>query len=784
MMKKYFLTLFMCIMSQFLWAQFKIFTGKPTNVVCGLNEKSVVWKALDLFKRDYWHVFSDSVLVSQSQGNIIVMTIGENTPWMKSLQMDFSPLKGKKQAFMIKVLPDNRLLVAGSDRHGTAYGIMELSRMIGVSPWEWWADVTPRKKDCFELPKAYETVQSPSVEFRGIFINDEDWGLMRWSSLNYEPWYKPGRIGPRTNKRIFELMLRLRANYYWPAMHECTEPFFLTEGNREMAEQYGIYIGGSHCEPMASSTAVEWYRRGKGAYDYVNNPSEVYQFWKSRVKEVAGQDILYTIGMRGVHDGKMNGAKTVEEQRKVLERVLVDQRELLRQYVNSDVTKVPQVFIPYKEVLDVYHSGLQVPEDVTLMWCDDNHGYIRHFPTDEERSRQGGNGIYYHVSYWGSPHDYLWLGTSSPYLVFQQMRLAYDRGIQKMWILNVGDIKPAEYQMELFLDMAWDIKRVTEEGISTHLRNFLEREFGESIGEALFPIMKEHYRLAYIRKPEFMGNTRVEEYDSIYRIIKDLPWSSVYLKQRIADYQKLSNLVQLIDLQIPENRKDAFFQLVRYPVQSAAEMNKKMIYAQFARHGEKYWSKSDAAYDSIVSLTQIYNAGILNNGKWNYIMDFKPRNLPVFNKVKRTSVMEPMEEEQDILYKWNALECSSGTFVPCEGLGYEGKAVNILKGKCIKFDFSRVNLDSVSVELYFLPSHPVEGEHLRFTVTLDGKETSPIHYETKGHSEEWKENVLRNQAYRRVVLPILSDFENHCLEIKALDEGVVLDQLILKRVSL
>lgn len=226
--------------------------------------------------------------------------------------------------------------------------------------------------------------------------------------------------------------------------------FFLTEGNREVAAQYGIYIGGSHCEPMASSTAVEWYRRGKGEYDYVNNPDEVYKFWEKRVKEVAGQDILYTLGMRGVHDGQMNGAKTVEEQRKVLERVLADQRRLLQKYVNADITKVPQVFIPYKEVLDVYNSGLQVPEDVTLMWCDDNYGYIRHYPTAEERSRKGGNGVYYHVSYWGRPHDYLWLGTFSPYLLFQQMKLAYDRGIQKMWILNVGDIKPAEYQIELF----------------------------------------------------------------------------------------------------------------------------------------------------------------------------------------------------------------------------------------------------------------------------------------------------------------------------------------------
>lgn len=782
MMKKYFLTLFMCVVTQFLWAQFRMLAGKPIEVMCGQHEKNVVWKALDLFKRDYRNVFSDTVKLSHSKGNIIVLTIGENNPLMRSLQVDFSSLKKKKQAFMIKVLPGNRLLVAGSDRHGTAYGIMELSRMIGVSPWEWWADVKPRKQSFFELPGGYEMLQSPSVEFRGIFINDEDWGLMRWSSLNYEPWYKPGRIGPRTNEKIFELMLRLRANYYWPAMHECTEPFFLTEGNREVAAQYGIYIGGSHCEPMASSTAVEWYRRGKGEYDYVNNPDEVYKFWEKRVKEVAGQDILYTLGMRGVHDGQMNGAKTVEEQRKVLERVLVDQRRLLQKYVNLDITKVPQVFIPYKEVLDVYNSGLQVPEDVTLMWCDDNYGYIRHFPTAEERSRRGGNGVYYHVSYWGRPHDYLWLGTFSPYLLFQQMKLAYDRGIQKMWILNVGDIKPAEYQIELFLDMAWDMEKVTRNGVSNHLSNFLQREFGESPGKALLPVMNEHYRLAYIRKPEFMGNTRVEEYRNpdYYQTVKDLPWSSAYLVKRMNEYQKLSDEVQLISSQISKYRKDTFFQLVKYPVQSAAEMNKKMIYAQLARHGEALWDKSDSAYDSISSLTQIYNA--MNHGKWNYMMDFRPRNLPVFDKVKRVSLTMPMKTEQnDMIHKWNALECSAGSFIPCEGLGYEGKAVNILKGKGISFDFPEISADSIEVELYFLPSHPVEGEYLRFTVTLDGKETSPVHYETKGRSEEWKENVLCNQAFRKIILPVSSRGTKHRLEVKALDEGVILDQVILRR---
>lgn len=771
----------MCIITQSLWAQFKISTGNPINVTCNPNEKNVVWQALELFKRDYRNVFSDSVRISESKGNIIVATMGKNNPLMTSLQADLSSLEGKKQGFMIKVLPNNELLVVGSDRHGTAYGIMELSRMIGVSPWEWWADVTPRKRDFFELPKDFEIVQSPSVEYRGIFINDEDWGLMQWSSLNYEPWYKPGRIGPRTNERIFELMLRLRANYYWPAMHECTEPFFLTEGNREMAEKYGIYIGGSHCEPMASSTAVEWHRRGKGEYDYVNNPNEVYKFWEERVKEVSKQDILYTIGMRGVHDGQMNGAKTVEEQRKVLERVFVDQRKLLQKYVNPDITKVPQVFIPYKEVLDIYNSGLQVPEDVTLMWCDDNYGYIRHFPTAEERARKGGNGVYYHVSYWGRPHDYLWLGTFSPYLLFQQMKLAYDRGIQKMWILNVGDIKPAEYQIELFLDMAWDIEKVAKGGVGSHLESFLKREFGESIGKTLCPVMNEHYRLAYIRKPEFMGNTRVEEYHTnVHQIIKDLPWGKDYINQRLNDYKAISDQVELLYQYIPRYLQDAYFQLIKYPVQAATEMNKKILYAQFARHAEMDWRKSDMAYDSIVSLTRTYNIGINNYGKWHRIMEHQPRNLLVFEPIDRSIIYAPIPKIRLPLYKWNAIECiEKKGFKLCEGLGYEGKAAWINKDSSISFSFNNCFTDSVEIEIAMLPNHPIDTDgKLQIAISLDENPPQILSYQTIGRNEEWKENVLRNQAIKKIILPIKRR-KTHLLTIKALNEGVILDQIKL-----
>ena len=762
--------------TQICSAQFSLRSGQSVTVACDNTEEKVVQTALQLFARDYETVFSAPATISVNHGGIIVGTV-DKSPLIAATGVDISDLKSKNQAFLISVLPGGRLLVAGSDSPGTAYGIMELSRLIGVSPWEWWADVTPEKKEAFHLAADYKMVQSPSVEYRGIFINDEDWGLMPWSSLNYEPWYKPGRIGPQTNERIFELLLRLRANTYWPAMHECSVPFFLTPGNREAAEKFGIYIGGSHCEPMACSTAGEWSRRGKGDYDYVKNSSSVCHFWEERLKEVSGQEILYTVGMRGVHDGQMQGAKTVEEQKAVLERVLKDQRDLLRKYVNKDVEAIPQVFIPYKEVLDIYRAGLEVPEDVTLMWCDDNYGYIKHFPMEVERTRKGGNGVYYHASYWGRPHDYLWLGTFSPALLYQQMKEAYDRGIQKIWILNVGDIKPIEYQTELFLDMAWNIDQVIEEGVSGHLCNFLKREFGEAIGEDLLPVMMEHYRLSYIRKPEFMGNTREEEYHTnAYRIVKDMPWSRSYINKRLEDYQVISDKVEKLASRIQQDRQDAYFQLIKYPVQATAEMNKKMLYAQFARHGEMNWNKSDAAYDSIASLTRIYNIGIRNNGKWHRMMDHQPRRLPVFEPVDRSSVETPMLEDSPGLYKWNGAEYSAGDAVSCEGLGYEEKAVMLEKNKELSFDFGECPGDSVEVEIRLLPNHPIHGGQLRFSVSIDKKNAQTVSYETQGRSEEWKENVLRNQAIRRVVLPVKKR-KKHNLTIKALDEGVVIDQI-------
>lgn len=748
-------------------------SGEKIEVSVDKTEEPVVFIALDLFRRDCQSVLSSSVEIAEEGSDMVVGTIGRSK-LLESCNVDLLDLSGLHEAFKIEVLSDGRLLIAGSDKRGTAYGILEVSRLMGVSPWEWWADAVPCKRDSFSLSKGYVLQQSPSVPYRGVFINDEDWGLLPWSNKTYEPSEDKSNIGSRTYERVFELLLRLRANTLWPAMHECTKPFFLTEGNRKAAADYGILIGTSHCEPMLCNAAGEWKIRGNGEYNYVSNRENVIDFWENRLKEVSEQDNIYTLGMRGVHDGKMQGVKSVEQQKEVLTQVISTQRDLLKKYIDTNVVSIPQVFIPYKEVLDVYNAGLSVPDDVTLMWCDDNYGYIRHFPTEAERLRKGGNGIYYHVSYWGRPHDYLWLGTANPALLFQQMKLAYEQGIQTMWILNVGDIKPSEYQIELFLDMAWNFPETTDEGVNSHLSKFLVREFGTKVGNALLPVMNEFYRLSYIRKPEFMGNTRTEEKDPQYKVVKDLPWTEQYIRERLIQYNYLYDEVERLSSEVSELSREAYFQIVEYPVKCAALMNDKMLSAQLARHGKAEWKDSDTAFDSIVALTNQYNS--ICSGKWNKMMDYRPRRLPVYDKVKCDTILTPLLPDRKAKYLWNGADCYSGKFVECENLGYGGRSAAVGKDDVITFNFEDLVSDSIEIEISLLPSHPVNSNDLRISVSIDDSDSSTVSYRTVGRSEEWKENVLNNRAIRRFVFPLTGNAK-HNIFVKALDDGVVVDQV-------
>ncbi|HTG55045.1 MAG TPA: glycosyl hydrolase 115 family protein, partial [Niabella sp.] len=389
-------------------ADFVFRQNKNLSVSLDNQEAPVVYTALGILKEDYTKVFGGKIIEAASP-LIFIGTLGGNSMAEKGISAKLlSNLRSHNEGFVIEV-KNNRLYIVGSDKRGTAYGILELSRIIGVSPWEWWADSPVERKNSLSLKNGYNRLEYPSVKYRGIFFNDEDWGLLPWSSTNYEPGLPKigktkGAIGPKTYAKVFELLLRLRANTIWPAMHEVTVPFYFTKGNKETADQYGIIVGTSHCEPLMRNSVNEWDIAGKGDYNYTTNREAMLAYWTERLKELKGSDNIYTIGLRGKHDGMMQGVKTLKEHKAVLSQVIKDERELLKAYVNPDATKIPQVFIPYKEVLDVYNDGMEVPEDITLIWCDDNYGYLKHFPTEKERARKGGNGVYYHISYWGRPH--------------------------------------------------------------------------------------------------------------------------------------------------------------------------------------------------------------------------------------------------------------------------------------------------------------------------------------------------------------------------------------------
>lgn len=761
---------------------FSFHKGENVTLSYGKDEEPIVYTAIEIFIKDYSDVFDGLAGKKLKSGHeIVIGTLGGNSLAEKLLNHnDIKKVEGKFNGFIIKV-KKGKLIILGSDSHGTAYGVLDLSRRMGVSPWKWWADVVPGKLDKLTFEEDTEIVEYPSVKYRGIFINDEDFGMTPWSYKNYDKSKIKGQIGPKTHKKIFELLLRLRANTFWPAMHRSTVPFYLTPGNKEMADKYGIYVGSSHCEPMVRNTNGEWHKYGKGSYNYISNKSNVLKFWEERVKKLNKAHNIYTLGMRGIHDGRMNGVKSAREGKKIMPLIFKDQRNLIAEYINPDVSKVPQVFIPYKEVLDIYNLGLEVPDDVTLMWCDDNYGYIRHFPDSIENGRSGGNGIYYHISYWGRPHDYLWLFTTSPSLIYYQMKTAYDKGIRSMWILNVGDIKPAEFGIEEFLDLAWNINCIKDSkaGIDEYTFDWLKNIFGEKIAAEVLPLYIEYYRLAYILKPEYTGHTRSEERDPAYKKVSDLPWSYDYINSRIEDYLKLSAKVKYISDSIPENKKAAWFELVEYPLCSAAEMNKKNLYGQLARHGLVPWSLSDSAYYGLVSLNKEYDS--LLNGKWKYMMNFKAKNKPEYLLLKHDTIFDNAinySDIPDIVIDGTDYAEYEGTKPKCYGLGYNRRAVNMEKGSEIIYIFE-ASSDSVLVTVNLLPVHPVDGKHLRYSVSVDSSEPYVVDYNTKGRSEEWKRNVLRNRAVRRNGFKIARK-KIHYLKIRAVDEGVVIDAIEIR----
>ncbi|MDX8339378.1 glycosyl hydrolase 115 family protein [Draconibacterium sp. IB214405] len=626
-----------------------IISSSKSVVDIVVNEDGVVQTAAQLFAEDVERISNrkpEIVNQSESDFQIKVGTLGMNDDFDKTCQqngIDTDELKEKWEAFVIKSVPGNNgskqtLLVVGSDPRGTAFGLMELCKMIGVSPWYWWNDVHPEKKETITLPNNLLIEDAPKVKFRGIFLNDEDWGLHPWAAKTFEP--ETGDIGPKTYEKIFELLLRLKANAIWPAMHPCTKSFYTIPGNKEMAAKYQIVVGTSHAEPMLRSNVREWDHDQYGEYDYSINSTVVKEYWRGRIEELKPEDkYIVTLGMRGIHDSGMRGSLTKEGKVDMLETIITDQREMLNDVLKKEITAIPQAFVPYKEVLEIYKNGAQIPDDVTLIWPDDNHGYIRQLSNEEERRRSGGAGVYYHISYWGRPHDFLWLESVPVSLIWEEMNKAYQTNAKDIWIVNVGDIKPNEIGMNFFLDMAWDPDQFSSETLNSYYTDFAEAQFGNVYADEIGELLSNYFQLGFSRKPEHMGYNQVYPNIEIQDPELSLFQNGDEVQARIDAYEELEAQAEKLLQQMPAHLKDAFYQLVAYKVIGAANMNKKILYAYksrvYAEQGRTsanlYAQKSKAAFEKIKKETAYYNDS-LANGKWKSMMSYNPRELPVFDE--------------------------------------------------------------------------------------------------------------------------------------------------------
>lgn len=608
------------------------------------SDAAVVKRAAELFAADVEAVTGRRPQVTSATGEtgpaVIVGTVGGSAlirRLSEAGKIDTAPLEGAWERYLIQTvanpLPGIRtaLVIAGSDRRGAAYGLFTLSELIGVSPWYWWADVPVKKHAALHVDAPPTYSQTPSVRYRGIFLNDEDWGLTPWASQTFEP--ERGNIGPRTYAKVCELLLRLKANYLAPAMHPVSTSFNQIPENKLVADTFAIVMGSTHCEPLLLNTASEWDTQTMGPWNYDKNKEGINRVLTQRVRENSPYENVYTLALRGLHDGAMSTTLPMHEKVRMLQQALLDQRRILAENIDRPVETVPQAFTPYKEVLEIYSNGLELPDDVTIVWPDDNYGYMKRLSGVREQRRTGRSGVYYHVSYLGVPHSYLWFSTTPPSLMYEELRKAYDTTADRLWLLNCGDLKGSEMQVSLFLDMAWDIGRFTADNVVTYPARWLAGIFGEAYYDRLEAMTREHLRLAFPRKPEYMGwGYHWNRFDHNCEQLTDTDFSFTNYDEaprRLEAYRQLGARAEALLHEIGDEARPAFYQLVYYPLRGAELMNRMTLGGQrnrwYARQGRAATNavrdEVQRCYDSLQVITRGYNS--LLGGKWNHMMSMR-----------------------------------------------------------------------------------------------------------------------------------------------------------------
>jgi hypothetical protein len=788
--------------------------GKTAQMLIDSKDDPGVIRAFNDLQNDIFKVTDVKPVMNANNASgakniIIAGTIGHSKLIDKLVAdkiIDADELNGKWEKFIIKTVKnpmpgiENALVIAGSDRRGTIYGIYDLSEQLGVSPWYWWADVPVAKKENVYVTTGTYTDGEPAVKYRGIFLNDEAPSLTGWVKQRYGTDYGDHRF----YARVFELILRLKGNYLWPAMWGWA--FYADDPmNSKVANEMGVVIGTSHHEPMARNHQ-EWVRNRDeyGAWNYATNQEVIDEFFREGIERVKDTEDLITIAMRGDGDEAMSEETNVE----LLERVVKNQRKIIEDVTGRPAEETPQVWALYKEVLDYYDKGMRVPEDVIILLADDNWGNVRRLPNEEELKHPGGWGLYYHFDYVGAPRNSKWLNVTPIQHVWEQLQLTYDYGVDKLWVVNVGDLKPMEYPITLFMDMAWEPTRYKADNLMEHPRAFCAQQFGEDQADEAMRILNLYSK--------YNGRVTPEMLDRNTYNLETGEW-----KQVSDEYLKLEAEALRQYLSLEPDYRDAYKQLILYPVQAMANLY-EMYYAQAMNHKlyeennpqANYWAdKVEEAFERDKALNYDYN-NVMSDGKWKNMMsqkkigytswndNFPADRLPRINRIVNPEeavgnyVFTPKDGfisiEAPHYYELKDANKAQWTEIPHAGRTFGGMAVmpysEAVDGASITYKME-LPKDVRSVTVHVVVKSTLAFKHLeghRYKVGFAGTDGEVINF--NANLNEKPENIYSTfypTVARRVVekkvdlqVPVTSD-GMQILKITPMDPGIVFEKIVV-----
>jgi len=733
---------------------------------------------------------------------VIIGTVGTGSAideLIRLKKIDAAKLKGKREMFFIETVANpcegvtEAIVIAGSDKRGTIFGIYEFSKQLGVSPWYYWADVPVDKKEQLYFQKGVYTDGEPTVAYRGIFLNDEAPSLSGWANATF------GGFNSAFYEKVFELLLRLKGNFLWPAMWGSA--FYDDDPqNGVLANEMGIIMGTSHHEPMAMAQ-TDWHRyvqRNKlpKNWDYNLNAETLKQSWKYGIQRSRDWEKIVTVGMRGDGDEAMEESVNIA----LLEKIVKDQRKIIEGVIGKKASLTPQVWALYKEVQDYYDHGMRVPDDVTLLYCDDNWGNIRKLPSIHAKPREGGYGIYYHFDYVGAPRNSKWINISPVQRIWEQMNLAYEHGVDRLWIVNVGDLKPMEYPISFFLDMAWDPNRFNPKNLMNHTKQWAAQQFGTSHAEEIARILT--YYAKYNRRvtPELLNERTysLENYGEFERVVNE--------------YRALALDAFRLYAQLPDKYKDAYYQLVLYPVNAcsnlyemyyAVAMNRQLA-AQKDLRANRY---ADVVKECFVrdSLLQVeYNTAIAG-GKWMHMMDqtrigYFSWQEPPRNIMPRVTRVTPEEADFDKIYLeqngYVSIEAENFTRyqdagdIHWEVIPHFGKTLSGITtlpqngypspGENLYLEYDIVFETTGEIELQLLLAPTLnfnDNKGLRYEVSFDGETPQRINFNGhyRGELGQWQaEHLIRSATTHTIDTPGI-----HTLRYRVLDPGIVLQKVLI-----